>query len=235
MKKRMRNLGTIAITVMIPLLLVLLSARLVMTPLFFQLEYTRPGFPVDTYGFDTVDRLEYGPIALNYLITNADVDYFENFPLPIEKCWEPEGNRDTCPLFNERELAHMEDVQTLTQYGIWLGIGLLVGLAMIVIGFWRQGNRISILRGLFQGSLLTLGIITSLVLFSIIAWDRFFTQFHQLFFASGTWRFPYSDTLIRLYPEQFWFDAAITIGILTTVGALLLFGISWRMVRRLSS
>jgi integral membrane protein (TIGR01906 family) len=57
---------------------------------------------------------------------------------------------------------------------------------------------------------------------AVVAWDTFFTAFHQLFFAGGTWVFAYSDTLIRLFPEQFWFDAALTVGGLTLLGALAL-------------
>jgi hypothetical protein len=32
--------------------------------------------------------------------------------------------------------------------------------------------------------------------------------------------FLYEDTLIRLFPEQFWFDAALFIGALTVIGAV---------------
>ncbi|MBZ0100422.1 MAG: DUF1461 domain-containing protein, partial [Taibaiella sp.] len=66
---------------------------------------------------------------------------------------------------------------------------------------------------------------------AIISWDFFFTCFHSTFFESGTWRFAFSDTLIRLFPEQFWFDAALTIGGLTTFGAVSIVGISWRWGR----
>ncbi|MEO0599678.1 MAG: DUF1461 domain-containing protein, partial [Chloroflexota bacterium] len=61
------------------------------------------------------------------------------------------------------------------------------------------------------------------------AWDFFFTQFHNVFFEQGTWRFYYSDTLIRLYPERFWFEASLVVGVLTVVGALVILGISWWM------
>ena len=52
----------------------------------------------------------------------------------------------------------------------------------------------------------------------LIAWPIFFTQFHQLLFPPETWTFAYSDSLIRLFPEQFWFD----IGVLVSVGTLVL-------------
>jgi integral membrane protein (TIGR01906 family) len=72
------------------------------------------------------------------------------------------------------------------------------------------------------------GIVVTIVLAAIVNWDFFFTTFHTMLFESGTWRFAYSDTLIRLFPEQFWFDAALLIGGLTTLIALLLLFAMWR-------
>ena len=46
----------------------------------------------------------------------------------------------------------------------------------------------------------------------VLGWEQFFTQFHSVFFASGTWTFSLQDTLIRLFPGQFWVDAGIVIG-----------------------
>ncbi|MCD6344052.1 MAG: hypothetical protein J7M17_00400, partial [Anaerolineae bacterium] len=58
------------------------------------------------------------------------------------------------------------------------------------------------------------------------SWDTFFVGLHGLFFTEGTWRFFYSDTLIRLFPVRFWQDAgpwvagtvAVTAFILALVG-----------------
>ena len=58
--------------------------------------------------------------------------------------------------------------------------------------------------------------------------------FHALFFEGDTWVFRTSDTLIRLFPEQFWFDAALTVAVLTVSGSLLAMLVAWRMERRMS-
>jgi integral membrane protein (TIGR01906 family) len=92
---------------------------------------------------------------------------------------------------------------------------------------WRQ-SRASLRSGLLGGSLLTIGIIATIVILAITSWDFFFTQFHRVFFAEGTWVFLYSDTLIRLFPEQFWFDAALLIGGLTTTESLIILAPMWR-------
>jgi len=52
-------------------------------------------------------------------------------------------------------------------------------------------------------------------------WDFFFTGFHRIFFEGDSWLFSTRATLIRLFPERFWFDAAIAIGAITFAGAVI--------------
>ena len=59
-----------------------------------------------------------------------------------------------------------------------------------------------------------------MAILSIASWDRAFDAFHEVFFAEGTWRFPYSDSLIRLYPEQLFIDAALFVAVFVTLCAL---------------
>jgi integral membrane protein (TIGR01906 family) len=207
------------ITIAIPVLLVLLSVRAMMTPLFLQLEYNRPGFPEDIYGFTREDRLYYAPFAVDYLLNDADIAYLGDLTFA-----------DGTPLFTSSELRHMEDVKVVTRAAFF--VLLLGGIATLGVGYglWRS-RRDAFWQALFNGGALTIGLIVVIVLGAVVAWDFFFTTFHQLFFDDGTWIFLYSDTLIRLFPEQFWFDAALTIGGLTVGGTLLLLAISWRALR----
>ena len=43
----------------------------------------------------------------------------------------------------------------------------------------------------------------------LFGWGFFFYQFHGLLFSSGSWAFAATDSLMRLYPEQFFFDVAV--------------------------
>lgn len=90
-------------------------------------------------------------------------------------------------------------------------------------------------RALQWGSILTLALAGVLITYILINFDTFFLQFHQLFFAGDTFLFKFTDTLIRLYPVQFWSDVAIWIGVVTVVQALLLGGGSWLWLRFLAS
>jgi integral membrane protein (TIGR01906 family) len=204
------------IALMVPVLLVIASVRMIMTPAFLAFEYNRPGFPEDIYGFTTEDRFQYAPYAMEYLLNGADVDYLGDLTLP-----------SGAPLYNERELQHMVDVKIVTQYAFLFG--LISALLVIVSGYalWRT-NRAQLRQGLMTGGLLTLALIAAIILLSVLSWDVFFTGFHSMFFQEGTWQFLYSDTLIRLFPEQFWFDAALVLGSLTAVGAMIVILITWK-------
>lgn len=205
----------------VPVLLVLLSVRLVMTPVYLQIAYARPGFPEDFYGFSQEDRLNYAPYALNYLLNGAGIHYLGDLVFP-----------DGTPLYNERELRHMEDVKVVTRAAyLVLVVGLVSTLALLVMAVPAPGLRPAVRSGLRSGAVITLAAVGAIIVLAVAAWDTFFTAFHNIFFESGTWRFLYSDTLIRLFPEAFWFDAALTIGGLTTTGALVILLGTWQWGR----
>jgi integral membrane protein (TIGR01906 family) len=209
-----RRIAQITLAALVPLLLVALSARAVMTPLFLSIEYQRPGFPADPYGLTTEQRLRYAPLALTFLIEGRPTGYLADLTF-----------NDGRALFNIRELGHMADVQIVTQsiFGLaWIAAAVVAACALFLA--LRDPNALA--RALRTGSLLAIGLVAAVAVSAVVAWDTFFTAFHQLFFAGGTWVFAYSDTLIRLFPEQFWFDAALTVGVLTILGALALLALA---------
>jgi integral membrane protein (TIGR01906 family) len=121
----------------------------------------------------------------------------------------------------------MRDVKTLTQ--IAFGAAFVAGLIGITdaVFLWRR-SRETLRRALFYGALVTLALVATIIIGAVVNWEGFFVGFHELFFQNGTWYFPTSDTLIRLFPEQFWFDAALTIGGITVITSLLVFVGMWR-------
>ncbi len=201
------RIGTAYLVIAFPLLLVLIAARLVMTPQYLQIEYNLPGFSPDPYGLTREDRLTYAPYALNYLLNGADVSYLGDLQFSTGE-----------HLFAADELRHMRDVKALTQVAFGLAVvGGLIGLA----DAYSLARRRRLSRALFFGGLLTLAVVAAIIVVALVDWEGFFVAFHQLFFQSGTWYFPTSDTLIRLFPEQFWFDAALTIGGITVITSLI--------------
>lgn len=203
------------VTLTLPPVLILTSVRAIMTEAFLQIEYHRPGFPVDRFGFSREDRLRYAPYAVRYLHNDADINYLGQLTFP-----------DGTPLFTARELRHMEDVKEVTRSAFQTLAALTALLIASAILLARpKASRIWLWRALGDGALLTMALIVGLIVLAIVAWQFFFDNFHALFFAGDSWVFSTSDTLIRLFPEQFWFDAALSVGLLSLAASLLiLFG-----------
>ena len=88
-------------------------------------------------------------------------------------------------------------------------------------------------RGLQRGANLTLAIIFDFGCgFRWQPGTEPFDTFHEVFFAEGTWRFPFSDSLIRLYPEQLFVDAAVAIGCFAAISSLVILVLVWVGERR---
>ena len=48
-----------------------------------------------------------------------------------------------------------------------------------------------------------------------------------MFFPQGNWEFSVRSTLIRLYPPQFWIDAAIAVAVIVAVQIVILLVGTW--------
>ncbi|HLY25803.1 MAG TPA: TIGR01906 family membrane protein [Aggregatilineales bacterium] len=215
------NALSVLVTLTVPIVLVLLGVHVVMSDSYLQIEYNKPDFPADSYGFSLQDRLQYAPYALDYMLGPYPIDYLGNQTLP-----------NGAPMYNERELQHMQDVKVVFRATLFLLAAALFVLALCILLLREMdGGRAALRRGLYSGGLLMLAILALLVVFVLSDWNSFFDGFHNLFFAQGTWRFEYSDTLIRLFPERFWQDAALTIGALSALGALLILVGCWRWAK----
>lgn len=212
----------IVIVAGLPLMLVLLNARFLMSNAYLRWEYNRPAFPEDPFGFTQADRLKYAPLALDYLFNDQGIDFLGDQTFP-----------DGAPLYNERELSHMHDVKVVTQQLMFFGYGvmLLVVTAVIVLAT-DPGARPALYRSLIAGSVLTAALIVAGLLAVATSFDWLFTQFHGLFFEGDTWIFAYSDTLIRLFPIRFWTDAFALMFGGALAEALIIGMVARRLLRR---
>ncbi|HUI88209.1 MAG TPA: TIGR01906 family membrane protein [Anaerolineales bacterium] len=203
------------ITLVIPFVLIGLGIRVLLTPLFPNIEYRVPYFPPDIYGFSMQDRLRWGMDGINYLLNNADISYLGDLQL------------SGAPLFTEPELSHMHDVKVVVQN--FLKLWYIVSAVLILLGVWAWFGKwwSAFSQGIGRGGWLTLLLAITIGVIATIGasgngdlfWS-FFAGFHGLFFQGNSWLFPDSDTLIRLYPLQFWQDAVLYIGIISALGAI---------------
>ena len=194
-----------------PVLIVLLSARVMVNTWYPSFEYAKASFPPDLFGFTQAQRLEFGTISIDFLNApqppEVAVKMLEDLRLP--------GTDQ--PLFTIYENSHMVDVKRLMDQ-LWRVLALaaavvVVGLALLLI---PRRTRAEGYAAIFGGGLLTTGLLTVLILLVLLSWNWFFVAFHGVFFDAGTWTFNWSDSLIRLFPDKFWFDA----GVLLVGGAL---------------
>ncbi|GAB4473756.1 MAG: TIGR01906 family membrane protein [Anaerolineae bacterium] len=206
----------------LPLVLILINARLLMTDAFLRWQYTRPGFPPDPYGMTQAQRLEYAPPALAYLFNDEDISFLGDMTFP-----------DGSPMYNERELRHMADVKVVTRQLSTAGYILIGVLAVCIVALAAgRSSRLPLYRSLFAAGVLTILLIAAGLIAVATSFNWLFTQFHALFFEGDSWIFLYSDTLIRLFPIQFWTMAFVLIfgGALLEAG--ILSGVMWRLMRR---
>lgn len=220
MPERRRNpldvIGAVWITIGFPFVALALAVRTVASGWFLAWTYSwRPGFPDDQYGFTDADRLHYGSYTVDYLFNLATERYLSDVVLP-----------DGTPLFTSGEISHMADVKTLI--GILTLTAVVAAIGMIVFGVYKCRRGGSGVRGsLRAGPILTLVLFAVLAVLAIVGWDQFFTGFHDIFFAEGTWMFYMDDSLIRLFPPQFWVDAGIALAFIVLLLCVFAFCLSF--------
>jgi len=206
------------VAILVPITLIGLGLRVLLTHTFLKIEYNMPYFPPDQYGFTKEDRMKWAPYALDYLVNSADISYLGDLKFD-----------DGTPLYNERELSHMADVKRVTRgaLNVWY---ISLALLVILAGWsWREGWMQTYRLGLMRGGWMMVGLAGAIGVIAIIGiainpnvFYSFFVGFHSLFFEGDSWLFLYSDTLIRLFPLRFWQDAFLYAAIIALGGGFAL-------------
>ena len=131
------------------------------------------------------------------------------------------------PLLDESERSHMTDVSRLVR--LLAGILVLALVVAGVTGAWmrherrRQGRIMLLAAGAIGAVAVVLAVVFA------VAFEPAFLAFHELIFPPGTYLFATGSELIVLFPEAFWFDAALLAGaaIVLVAVAVSLIGL-WR-------
>ena len=213
---RFLKLRATLIALTVPLTVLMIAIRTVASAPFLWLEYHRPGFPEDSYGYYLVERMRLGSYG---------VDYINNFA-PREYLARVTTGADNTLAFTEAEVNHMHDVKWV------LLIATVAVAALFLVTLFssislRERAPGTIRRSLFTGAWITLGLIAVLGVVGFFGWEWLFTTFHQVFFPQGNWDFSVRSSLIRLYPPQFWIDAAIAVAVLVAAQITLLLVTTW--------
>jgi integral membrane protein (TIGR01906 family) len=204
----MKRVAHALIVLVVPVILLLTWLRVLLTPVFIRSEYSKANFPADPYGFTREDRLKWAEVSRQYLLNREGIAF-----LGDQKLF------DGTPLYNPRELRHMEDVKRVVSGALlaWALALLAGGLASAYLV--RRSGRL-FLHAVQSGSLLTLALLAAILGGVLLAWNWFFVFFHRVFFTGDTWLFLYSDSLIRLFPEMFWQDCFLALGLASALSAV---------------
>ncbi len=208
-------IGTIWIMIATPFVLLALSVRFVASGLFLKFEYFRPGFPADQFGFDGADREHYATYVIDYLHNFDSRRYLADVVMPNGE-----------PIFISDELSHMADVKGLISLLYLVALIGIIGAVLFGLYMCRKGGM-GIHTGVRLGSIFSIIFMGAVAVVAVLGWDSFFRNFHKLFFSDGTWEFYADDSLIRLFPPQFWVDAGIAGGGAFVLLAIILFCLSF--------
>jgi integral membrane protein (TIGR01906 family) len=204
----------------VPVVLVVMPIRVLMHPRWIYFEYGRSDFPPDSFGWTLQERTRLAVTGIDSIIGPRGV-------VVLQEARFSDGS----PAFNDREVGHMRDVRWVTGNIYFAQVVLFVAAVVAVVALVRGKAQMAAASALLTGAMVTVALLVALVVFVFTGFDTFFTAFHHVFFSGDTWLFNYTDTLIRIYPVQFWFDAATVIGVTSIVEAVVLGVMAWRWGR----
>ena len=211
----------VAIAVFVMPILVANAFRVLATGTFVRFELGRDGFPPDLYGFTHEQRQALALVGLRSIQPGS------RGIVLLERAKLPNGS----PAFGYRELTHMRDVRTLFGIALRAQLVAIVVIGALALAFARTRLRTVVPLGLLAGALATLAVALLAVPMILLGFDGFFVRFHEVFFSGDSWRFNDADTLIRIYPEQFWQDVSKLAAGIAVAQAIVLVPLAWWWLR----
>jgi integral membrane protein (TIGR01906 family) len=208
-----RHLVSLAFVLLLPLLIIGTSLRGLVSDRALMLR----GFQDNRVALVTgLDQAQLERIA------DAFVAYFQGPPGQIQMQVTAFGQ--SRPLFNEKEVQHMEDVQALIQWFLRLQV-VAAGAVILRLAFAVAFDRaaVAIGREMLWSTALMVALVMLVGILSVLDFEALWTRFHQVAFRNDLWQLdPTRDYLIMLFPEPFWFTATISMATSVAIGTLLL-------------
>jgi integral membrane protein (TIGR01906 family) len=207
-----RGLVSIAFILLLPLLIIGTSLRGLVTDRDFMLNGFRDYDVAATTGLDDPQLQR---------IADAFVAYFQAPPGQIQMQVIAFGQPRL--LFNDREVAHMQDVQALIQFFLRMQLVAAAVVAVrIVVAVVVDRGVVNLGRDMLLSTALMVAVIVLVGAASAIDFDALWTRFHQIAFRNDLWLLdPTRDYLIMLFPEPFWYAATIRMATSVALQSLL--------------
>jgi integral membrane protein (TIGR01906 family) len=160
-------------------------------------------------------------VTLSFL---GDIYLDGAFDAPLEEGGEP--------FLDATERSHMQDVSRLVRLLLLVDVVALV--VALMTGWMLRGEARRIGASLLGGAAIVGGAALVVALAFALAFEPTFLAFHAVFFPPDTYLFPPGSRLITLFPEPFWYDAALAAGIAIIASATVVSVAGWRLMRRVT-
>jgi integral membrane protein (TIGR01906 family) len=212
----LRKLATLVFVLALPVVLVTTTIRVV---------FNEPR--IYRYAVDEYDAVLTTGIARSELLRAGDElrKFLNSSDEDAELRIQVAQENVAVPLFNPREVSHLEDVRDRV---IWLNrvqlIATLYVLSyMAAVVLWaREVSVRGLAWAVLAASTLTLACAGVAGALNATGFDQAWEQFHVVFFGDN-YRFnPTTERLIQIYPEAFWQSIVFFIGMMVVAEALLL-------------
>ena len=195
--------------------LISISATFVInTPIFYSFEFNK----------NNIDEITQIPPGELMRASQQIREYFTNDEQYLNL--EVYQNGVLRSIYSEKEISHMKDVKFLIKGVYTLAIISLTMIVMTIV--WgtalKTNGFLSILVKLLASSAKYI-LITALILsvLSLLAFQQLFLIFHQISFANDLWILdPSKDYLIIMFPQNFFLEATLFIGLLILIECLIL-------------
>jgi integral membrane protein (TIGR01906 family) len=195
-----RGLVSVAFVLLLPLLIIGTSLRGLVTDRDFILRGFEDNQVATTTGLDEAQLQR---------IADAFVAYFQGPRGQLQLQVTAFGQ--SRPLFNDREVAHMEDVQALIQFFLRMQlVAAAVVVVRLAVALTFDRSVAPVGRDMLWSTGLMVALVILVGVLSLLDFDALWTRFHQIAFRNDLWQLdPSRDYLIMLFPEPFWFTATI--------------------------
>ena len=128
--------------------------------------------------------------------------------------------------FNEKERLHLIDVKKLINKLIFV---LYLGSILLILFFIIYRNKNYIINSLISGSLATIIMILFLFLIASINFSWTFLNFHYMAFSNDYWQLESTSNLIKMFPEEFFYDITTKILFNSLILSLIILIISYKI------
>jgi len=130
------------------------------------------------------------------------------------------------PVLGARETRHMEDVKHLFVLVNRAQEASVVYVLVYVVAFFistRDGNARQLAGQCLAGLALGAAVLGAVGIVAAFGFEGAFERFHGLVFTNDDWRLDRAtDHLIQMFPEPFWRDATILLGLMCAIEGLAL-------------